>query len=1239
MDKQTQLKRFYPIFLVSTFLIFITSSTHLFAGSFDSEDNRTIGYEFLDDNGNIVATKPESTYLHIWNTQDSYFFNSSSGVQFGNNFQEYWTKNVFCGGYKDAQNEWIYDCNDALPFTWSIDDGTDYVNITGYWDRSVGGATVRAEVTYSLYEDDKNLSITFSVENIGDKDITTNLGFAWRAKDIQIANTKDNDWIRVWNDSKNIKFQLNETLHMNFTNLNRTQYELHDGELLRLSWNENLNYKLMVDSVPSQYNAPVTLGINIGNLSVGEKKQTTMYWIDAVTFSSVATGTTAALSDEMQWAHNIVCGDDMVLIVGVATDSEAGPAALSVKYNNIDLHKLASFWSSDSEVAVDMWNLTNPPCGQSYNIDVDFRVSNAEEGAGISTVYYGIDRIENESLRVAMSATNGASSLVVPTTSSDQIVVDMIAVDNDALSVFNPTGSDNQMQRAEVDGADRVLLGTSDGWASDGTVTMEWGGGFTDQWATIGVPLIPAGPAFSSPAINVTPYIFEGFDVNHSITIGNNISNYVFSWNGSNNCDGIWINSTNTTVTASRRIEAHNVSTIETCGGETIGWRFWANNSVNSTSTWSASDIETYYVWKYGTLTVNLTVPLNNTDTNYTDINATVICSGGAGSRCGLVDAYARYNLTGYEPNQLINTTNNASPMFLVGEKTDAVAYWRPIDWDIEGGASSPELGIDQRYNDTTTKALIAAGLSSTGFLNYTYNLPSYIDSAIISVTATEASTATSELRLYNYNTNQVDAWTSLTTTTTTYVKIITKDNGYISSEGLVKLDTTANSVATDSTLEDTYITTSGNTYDYLGVEPLSLLINASAGNSVTRPSQGTKIWDGPKYSSSNYQEVSISDDSKRSTSAEAKYLFHRFHIKINESVSSIKSINPVIEGYFSNGNSEFFIWNKTKWSLIGIITTNTDDDIGLHSEINVPISDYIDTDDYLHLLFETVDTGFSGQFLFVDYIKVNIIPPEAADNPQTPLESLENGESFNVSWTVNVTGTDHYLLDVYFNSSTYGEDNVVGTATGYHRICVRGCPSGEPPVDITPPEYSNFNKNITDANIYTDSAIQFNITISDVDNTVLYWNFSTNLTVGETWNNITNSTDLTNPSQVNVTIAGKSVGDVFGYMFCSSDDQGNVGCDTLRTFEIQTKDTCTFPAINLNHVIEDGDVCKKTNWKNDMGTGNLTITEDSRLILVDSNLTLNIFIPNATTADIRIFNFSCSAANLCYFNISGLAK
>ncbi len=118
------------------------------------------------------------------------------------------------------------------------------------------------------------------------------------------------------------------------------------------------------------------------------------------------------------------------------------------------------------------------------------------------------------------------------------------------------------------------------------------------------------------------------------------------------------------------------------------------------------------------------------------------------------------------------------------------------------------------------------------------------------------------------------------------------------------------------------------------------------------------------------------------------------------------------------------------------------------------------------------------------------------------------------------------------------------------------------PPPDMTPPEYSNFAKNITDANILTDSAIEFNITISDVDNNVLYWNFSWNCTVDTNWVNVTNSTDLTDPSQSNNSIESIAVGNVCGYMFCSSDNQGNVGCDSERTFEIQelVTDTCSCP-------------------------------------------------------------------------------
>jgi len=48
-----------------------------------------IGYELLDNN----------EVLHIWNTQDSYYFDVDSGIQLTNHYNDYWTKNVFCLGY------------------------------------------------------------------------------------------------------------------------------------------------------------------------------------------------------------------------------------------------------------------------------------------------------------------------------------------------------------------------------------------------------------------------------------------------------------------------------------------------------------------------------------------------------------------------------------------------------------------------------------------------------------------------------------------------------------------------------------------------------------------------------------------------------------------------------------------------------------------------------------------------------------------------------------------------------------------------------------------------------------------------------------------------------------------------------------------------------------------------------------------------------------------------------------
>ena len=250
---------------------------HIIDPSFNLSDDRIIGYEYLDSNGSIVNESDADT-IHTWNTKHDYYFNKSSGIQFTNNFQDYWTRNVFCGKYKKG-DKWVYSCNDVLTFDWKIDtDNETYVNYTGSKNISIQNKKIRSSIRYHLKTNDSNLTIIFILENMENSDIDKDLGFAWITKDIQI-NGQEDDTIEV----NNTKFLLNQTLDRTYTNLSNAIFTLFDksGSSLFLKWNESLNYELSVKSEAGQYNAPVTLEINVGTLIPGQKKQTTMFWLDA----------------------------------------------------------------------------------------------------------------------------------------------------------------------------------------------------------------------------------------------------------------------------------------------------------------------------------------------------------------------------------------------------------------------------------------------------------------------------------------------------------------------------------------------------------------------------------------------------------------------------------------------------------------------------------------------------------------------------------------------------------------------------------------------------------------------------------------------------------------------------------------------------------------------------------------------------------------------------------------------
>ena len=242
-----------------------------------------IGYELLDDN----------KILRIWNKCDSYYFNVSSGIQFSNHYEEYWSHNVMGIGYRDVEDAWhvIYWTDSLSGFSKGIEtDNATFVNATLWRDLSYYTYDFRLAIRYCLRLNDTKLTVQPYIKNLG-IDIPYNLGFAWRLKDIKISDTYKNDlfsisWIVNENLTDGESYFLNQTLDNTYLGSNNiTGYNVKDvvqNQVLELDWQRKIQNrtKLVVKST-TEYNAPITLFINVGTLSSGQEKTTLFFWKDA----------------------------------------------------------------------------------------------------------------------------------------------------------------------------------------------------------------------------------------------------------------------------------------------------------------------------------------------------------------------------------------------------------------------------------------------------------------------------------------------------------------------------------------------------------------------------------------------------------------------------------------------------------------------------------------------------------------------------------------------------------------------------------------------------------------------------------------------------------------------------------------------------------------------------------------------------------------------------------------------
>ncbi len=254
-----------------------------------------IGYEFLDNN----------YVVHIWNTQDDYYFEKDAGIQLTNHYEDYWTKNVFCLGYYSGETWVKIKCADELDnFNRQIEsDNLTYVNATLWKDINYFGYDIRLGINYLLEVNDTNLSITIYAKNIG-IDIPFDLGFAWKIQEVYIPGLGE-DYIDVNGSS----YLLNQSNDFLFKNMNESYLKIHDlTKFLRLDWDASLNDAVKIES-SNQDDFYVMVLINAGHFNPGQEKQTTFQWIDADTVvdSSVFTNYNQKVNPRsLVWTDNNV---------------------------------------------------------------------------------------------------------------------------------------------------------------------------------------------------------------------------------------------------------------------------------------------------------------------------------------------------------------------------------------------------------------------------------------------------------------------------------------------------------------------------------------------------------------------------------------------------------------------------------------------------------------------------------------------------------------------------------------------------------------------------------------------------------------------------------------------------------------------------------------------------------------------------------------------------------------------
>ena len=331
-------------------------------GMVQAKTNDPIGYEI---NGDVVE---------IWTPDTTYYFNKTNGVQWVENPDVYWSRNIFSVGYYSG-GEWVqmYSADDLGTFNKDIEsDYETYVTATLWKDFTYSGYNLRLGIQYHLELEDTDLSVTIYAKNLDTRAYPVPLGISWTLTDIDIPNPLGKDTIYI----NGTDYRLDGVYDLTFTDMKHDEngsivydphYRIYDSiEYLTLEWDETLPYSVRLEGNGVQSETKVTWMVNAGTFQPGQEKQTTLLWADA---EGVYTGIHWDTSGQTSTPYSLTTDGSNIYIVDY-TDDEVYKYTMNGTYvsswdtsaHELDPYGIATdgtnIWTSSGiSSVVDKWTM------------------------------------------------------------------------------------------------------------------------------------------------------------------------------------------------------------------------------------------------------------------------------------------------------------------------------------------------------------------------------------------------------------------------------------------------------------------------------------------------------------------------------------------------------------------------------------------------------------------------------------------------------------------------------------------------------------------------------------------------------------------------------------------------------------------------------------------------------------------------------------------------------------------